>query len=109
MFAGFRAGWLSAYTFNLHFSRLRLMVFIRFYCVWSFLKLHRSCRNAGSPFEAGVQFLQAINALSSRGFLYYVLALEFWTFDRSLLDGQLLTKSRILQYLITSANKQTTK
>jgi len=56
-----------------------------------------------------VQFLQAINALSSRGFLYYVLALEFWTFDRSLLNSQSLAKSQTLQYLITSADKQATK
>jgi len=56
-----------------------------------------------------MQFLRAISASSSRGFTYYVLALEFRTFDRSLLDSQLLAKSQTLQYLITSAEKQATK
>jgi hypothetical protein len=49
--------------------------------------------------------LQAIYTLSSRGFLYYIVALEFRTFDRSLLDSQLLAKSQILQEQITSADK----
>jgi len=56
-----------------------------------------------------MQFLQAINSSSSRGFLYYVLALEFRTFDRSLLDSQSLAKSQTLHYQITSADKQATK
>jgi len=56
-----------------------------------------------------LQFLQAINTLSSRGFLYYVLALEFGTFDRSLLDSQLLARSQILQNQVGSADEQATK
>jgi hypothetical protein len=51
-----------------------------------------------------LQLLQAISTLSSRGFLYYVLALEFGTFDCSL-----LAKSQILQDQIASADKQATK
>jgi len=37
-----------------------------------------------------------------------ILALEFGTFDCSLLDSQLLAKSQILQDQITSADKQAT-
>ena len=59
--------------------------------------------------RTSLKFLQAISASSSRGFLYYVLALEFWTFVRSLLDSQLLAKSQTLHYQITSAEKQATK
>ena len=51
---------ISAYTFHLHFSRLCLRVFVRFHCVWSFLRPHKSCRNADIPSEALVQFLQAM-------------------------------------------------
>jgi hypothetical protein len=54
-------------------------------------------------------FLQAIATLSSRGFLSYVLALEFLMFDHSLLDNQLLAKSQILHHQTTSADKQAAK
>ena len=40
IFANFGAGWLSAYTFHLHFCRLCLAVFVGFYWVWSFLRPH---------------------------------------------------------------------
>jgi len=33
---------------------------MRFYCVWSFLKPYKSRRNAVSPSEVGLQFLQAM-------------------------------------------------
>ena len=40
---------------------------------------------------------------------YPILVLEFRTFDRSLLDSQLLAKSQILQDQIASVDKQATK
>jgi hypothetical protein len=39
---------------------------------------------------------------------FYFLALEVRTFDRSLLDSQLLAKGQILQDKITSADKEAT-
>jgi hypothetical protein len=60
IFANFRAGGLYTYTFLLHFPRLCSRVFVWFYCVWTFLKPHKSSRNADIPFGVGLQFLQAM-------------------------------------------------
>jgi len=40
---------------------LCLPAFIRFYCVWNFLRLHKPCRNADVHREGPLQFLQAVN------------------------------------------------
>jgi len=56
---------ITAYTFHLHFWRLCLRVFIRFSCVWSFLRFHRTCRNADVPGEACLQFLQEVYSIFS--------------------------------------------
>ena len=93
----------SPTTFHLHFCWLYLRVFVRFYCVWNFLRLDKPCGNTDNLSEVVVQFLQVVCGLRRRcpefdecpKELSIRSGLSWLLFPDAVLARQILNKARV--------------